>query len=172
MKPHNFLWCRRLHSYLEMMELRADPCSECSLTEVASPSDVALPGAVAAPDATTAAEVTGCCCHGAPELTGDCPSSGSTCRQPQNLSAWLRPAAVRRRYRELSMAVHPDKCSHPLADKVNHVPCCCVGDGGSVHDPFHLLSHTRGAPSYMLAVQTANADGPAAPLMCSRPSVC
>ena len=112
---------RRLQSYLEMMELRTEPCSECSLAEVAAPSDVALQGAAAVPDASIAAEVTGCCCQGAPELSGS-PSSCSGCRQPQDLCDWLQPAAVRRRYRELSMAVHPDKCNHPLADKVHAVP--------------------------------------------------
>ena len=132
-----------------MMELRADPCSiRCSSAEVAAPTDDAPRCAAAAPDASATAENTMCCCDSAAESTEspDC----SSCRKPQTMSDWLRPAAVRRRYRELSMAVHPDKCSHPLADKVDIAACSRAAD--RLLDPgtdVPACWHTRDVPFCM-----------------------
>ena len=46
---------------------------------------------------------------------GEEPSADPTVEQREPT---LQMAAVRRRFRELSMAVHPDKCTHPGAEQV------------------------------------------------------
>ena len=108
--------CRRLNSYLSMMELREDNCSGHSSAETAAPPESITPEAVAPADAV-GPRGRPCCGLRSSEVAGEV-GSCSCCREPRTLSDWLLPAAVRRRYRELSMAVHPDKCSHPLANKV------------------------------------------------------